>query len=65
MKVKIFQYLQLDNKVPLDLQVEMNEWFAKNPNIEIVFRDIHSESGTNVINQPYTRLTVMLYYRQN
>jgi hypothetical protein len=64
MKVKIFQYLQLGNEVPLDLQTEMNNWFIENPDIEIVYRDIHSKSGMNVLNQPYTVLTVMIYYRE-
>lgn len=62
MQVKIFHFLQFHNDIE-GLEKQMNEWLELHRHITVLHRDIHTQSGVNVLKEPYTAYTVMVYYR--
>lgn len=64
LRLKTFEKLYcMRGVVPAELDEEVNAWLTEHPDIEIVYRDFHTRSGCNVSKEPYTYLTLMVWYR--
>ena len=47
-----------------DLEDEVNEWLRGHPTAQPLYRDFHTESGINLMSEPFSVLTLLVWYRE-